>query len=89
MTADVGYVINDVAAVRLNAVYEDAGSFRDGVSMERLGVSPTVTIKPTHRTKIVANMERFHDDRTADRGIPSLLGRPVNVHESQFLRSET
>ena len=84
MTADVGYVINDVAAVRLNAVYEDAGSFRDGVSMERLGVSPTVTIKPTHRTKIVANMERFHDDRTADRGIPSLLGRPVNVHESQF-----
>jgi len=84
MTADVGYVINDVAAIRLNAVYEDAGSFRDGVSMERLGVSPTVTIKPTHRTKIVANMERFHDDRTADRGIPSLLGRPVNVHESQF-----
>ncbi len=84
MTADVGYVINDVAAVRLNAVYEDAGSFRDGVSMERLGVSPTVTFKPTHRTKIVASMERFHDDRTADRGIPSLLGRPVNVHESQF-----
>ncbi|MCG7755994.1 MAG: TonB-dependent siderophore receptor [Nitrosomonas sp.] len=84
LTADVGYVINDVAAVRLNAIYEDADSFRDGVSMERLGVSPTVTIKPTHRTKIVANMERFHDDRTADRGIPSLLGRPVKVHESQF-----
>lgn len=84
MSADVGYVINDVATVRLNAVYEDAGSFRDGVSMERLGVSPTITIKPTHRTKIVANMERFHDDRTADRGIPSLLGRPVKVHESQF-----
>jgi len=84
MTADVGYVINDVAAVRLNAIYEDADSFRDGVSMERLGVSPTVTIKPTHRTKIIANMERFHDDRTADRGIPSLLGRPVKVHESQF-----
>ncbi len=84
MSADVGYVINDVAAVRLNAVYEDAGSFRDGVSMERLGVSPTITIKPTHRTKIVAGMERFHDDRTADRGIPTLLGRPVKVHESRF-----
>ena len=84
MTADVGYVINDVAAVRLNALYENAGSFRDGVSMERLGVSPTVTIKPTHRTKIVAGMERFHDERTADRGIPSFNGRPVNVHESQF-----
>ena len=84
MGTDVGYVINDVAAVRLNAMYEDAGSFRDDVRMERLGVSPTVTLKPTHRTKIIANMERFHDDRTADRGIPSFLGRPANVHESQF-----
>ena len=50
MTGDVGYVINDIAAVRLNALYEDAG-FRDGVNMERLGISPTVTIKPTNRTK--------------------------------------
>jgi|CXWL01.1.fsa_nt_gi catecholate siderophore receptor len=90
MTADVGYVINDVAAVRLNAVYEDAGSFRDGVSSERLGISPTVTLKPTHRTKVVASMERFHDDRTADRGITSVLGArgevtgPVDVRRSQF-----
>lgn len=84
MTADVGYVINDMAAVRLNALYEDAGSFRDGVSMERLGISPTVTLKPTHRTKIVAGMERFHDDRTADRGITSFMGRPVDVDRSQF-----
>jgi catecholate siderophore receptor len=84
MTADVGHVINDVAAVRLNAMYEDAGSFRDGVSMERLGISPTVTLKPTHRTKVIVNMERFHDDRTADRGIPSFMGRPVDVHSSQF-----
>jgi len=90
MTADVGYVINDVAAVRLNALYEDAGSFRDGVSSERLGISPTVTIKPTHRTKVVVNMERFHDDRTADRGITSVLGArgevtgPVDVRRSQF-----
>lgn len=84
MTADVGYVINEMAAIRLNALYEDAGSFRDGVSMERLGVSPTVTLKPTHRTKVVAGMERFHDDRTADRGITSANDRPVDVSRSQF-----
>jgi catecholate siderophore receptor len=88
MTADVGYVINDKAALRLNAMYEDAGSFRDGVNMERLGISPTV--KPTTRTKIVASMERFHDDRTADRGITSVLGTagqitgPVDVSRAQF-----
>ncbi len=90
MTGDVGYVINDVAAIRLNALYEDAGSFRDGVDMERLGIAPTVTVKPTNRTKVVLNMERFHDDRTADRGITSVVGRtgqvtgPVDVGRSQF-----
>ena len=90
MSADVGYVINDIAAVRLNALYENSGSFRDGVDMERLGIAPTLTIKPTHRTKVVVNMERFHDDRTADRGITSVVGGagqvtgPVDVRRAQF-----
>ena len=90
MTADVGHAINDVAAIRLNAMYEDAGSFRNGVTMERWGISPTITLKPTHRTKVIANVERFHDDRTADRGITSVMGNvgevtgPVDVRRSQF-----
>ncbi|HLP81497.1 MAG TPA: TonB-dependent receptor, partial [Nitrosomonas sp.] len=90
MTADVGHAINDIAAIRLNAMYEDAGSFRNGVSMERWGISPTITLKPTHRTKVIASVERFHDDRTADRGITSVVGRsgevtgPVDVRRSQF-----
>ncbi|MDT8364039.1 MAG: TonB-dependent siderophore receptor, partial [Nitrosomonas sp.] len=90
MSADTSYVINDIAAVRLNALYEEAGSFRNGVDMERLGISPTVTIKPTRRTKVVVNMERFHDDRTADRGITSVVGSagqvtgPVSVKRAQF-----
>lgn len=90
MSADVGYVINDIAAVRLNGLYEESGSFRNGVDMERLGIAPTLTIKPTHRTKVVVNMERFHDDRTADRGITSVVGStgqvtgPVDVKRAQF-----
>jgi catecholate siderophore receptor len=93
MTADIGQGIHDKVAFRLNAMYENADSFRGGVDMTRLGVSPTVTIKPTNRTKIVLNMERFHDRRTADRGIPSFnsdrfnpssVGGPVNVGRSQF-----
>lgn len=84
MTADISQGVHEKAAFRLNAMYEDADSFRDGVDMMRLGVSPTVTIKPTNRTKVVLNMERFHDKRTADRGIPSFMGGPVNVSRSQF-----
>lgn len=84
MTADVNQVINDRVAFRINGVFEDAGSFREGVDSLRLGISPTVTIKATDRTKVVLNMERFHDERTADRGIPSFQGRPVDVKRSQF-----
>ncbi len=91
MTADVNHAINEHVAFRMNGVFEDAGSFRNGVESQRLGISPTVTIKPTDRTKLVANMERYHDERTADRGITSfqpdnLAPRtgPVDVKPSLF-----
>lgn len=83
-TVDVGAAINEVAAFRLNAMYEDGNSYRDGVSLERKGINPTITIKPTDHTKIVVGAEYFKDDRTADRGIPSFQGRPVDVKRSQF-----
>ena len=84
MTADINQPIHDQIALRVNGLFEDAGSFRDGVDSTRLGISPTVTFKPTDRTKVVVNMERYYDDRTADRGIPSFQGRPFDVKSSQF-----
>jgi catecholate siderophore receptor len=81
---DVGQGINEAAAVRLNAVYENSGSFRDGVDLKRYGVNPTVTIMPTDNTKVVLNAEYFKDERVADRGIPSFQGRPVNTNVSTF-----
>ena len=84
ITADINQGVHDKIAFRLNGMYEDAGSFRDGVNFSRRGISPTVTIMPTRRTKVVLNMERFHDRRTADRGIPSFNGAPAKVGRSQF-----
>ena len=84
MTADINQAVHDKIAFGLNAMYEDAGSVRDGVNLRRNGVSPTVTFMPTNRTKVVFNMERFHDRRTADRGIPSFQGAPAKVGRSQF-----
>ncbi len=84
ITADINQGVHDKIAFRLNAMYEDSGSFRDGVNLSRRGISPTITILPTKRTKVVLNMERFHDRRTADRGIPSFNDAPVKVGRSQF-----
>jgi len=76
MSLDTGYVLNDKVAFRMNGLYEHSRSHRKGQETQRYGISPTVTIKPTNKTKIVIQAELFKDDRTADRGIPSKNGRP-------------
>ncbi len=81
---DVGQGINDVVAVRLNTMYENSDSYRDGVNLKRFGFNPTVTIKPTDNTKVVLKAEYFKDERTADRGVPSFQGRPLATDVSTF-----
>ena len=72
VSGDYGQAINDEVAFRINAVYEDSDSYRNGVNLERFGVTPTITIRPDDNTKIVASMEYFKDKRIADRGVPSV-----------------
>ncbi len=71
VSADFGQAINDEIAFRINTVYENSDSYRDGVNLERYGVTPTLTIKPSDKTKIVLSAEYFKDKRVADRGVPS------------------
>ena len=93
---DIGRPINEVMAVRLNAMYEHSNSYRDGVDLERGGVNPTLTIKPTPQTKVVLSGEYFFDRRVADRGIPSFgtingvanSGRPADTHWSTFFGNQ-
>ena len=78
-TIDIGNAINDVAAFRLNAVYEDANSYRNGMTLERYGVTPTLTIRPSDKTKIVLSAEYFMDKRIGDRGMPSRQNGTSNL----------
>lgn len=71
VSADFGQALNEEVAFRVNGVYENSDSYRDGVNLERFGVTPTVTIRPDDQTKIVVGMEYFKDKRVADRGVPS------------------
>jgi catecholate siderophore receptor len=70
-TLDAGQAINENVAVRLNAFYEGTDTFRDFGKIERYGINPTVTLKPTDDTTIKLSYEYLHDARTADRGNPS------------------
>jgi catecholate siderophore receptor len=83
-TADVDQPIGGKLALRLNAMYENSGSFRDHVNLDRHGINPTLTFTPGKQTKITLNYENLRDDRVADRGIPSFQGRPVDVDASTY-----
>jgi catecholate siderophore receptor len=54
------------------------------VDNERYGVNPTLALALGARTTLRAGYEFFHDDRTADRGIPSFQGRPLPTEASTF-----
>lgn len=85
---DLNSGINETLAVRINAMIEDSGSFRQGVESEKKAINPTFTFKPSDKTKIVVGMEYFNDKRTNDRGIPSvsngLQSRPFSTSRSTF-----
>lgn len=83
IAADFGQAINEEIAFRINAVYEKSDSYRDGVGLERYGVTPTFTIIPSDKTKITLGMEYFKDKRVADRGIPSANGAGNSVNNRQ------
>ena len=81
---DVGDAFTATMAGRINAVYENSGSYRNFVTLERYGVNPTLTYRPNESTILKLAYEYFHDRRVTDRGIPSQFGRPYRTDPSTF-----
>ncbi|MBX9931620.1 MAG: TonB-dependent siderophore receptor [Methylobacterium sp.] len=82
LAVDVGDKVSDSVAFRLNGVFEDTGTYRDFVDICRYGVNPTMTFLIGPATTLKLSYEYFHDERTADRGIPSQFGRPYRYREN-------
>lgn len=82
--ADFGNATSDTVAYRINAMAENAGSFRNAVQRELRGLAPSFAIGLGDNTRMVLNAELFRDDRTVDRGIPSFLGKPLPIDNSTF-----
>jgi catecholate siderophore receptor len=84
LTADLANALTNTAAFRVTGLFEDSGSYRNGVTIERQGINPTVALRAGVRTTVTLGFEYFHDRRTADRGVPSAGGRPVETDASTF-----
>src|ERR1051325_8062121 len=88
-TADFDQPLGNKLALRINGLYENSGSFRNGVDLERYGVNPTATLILGPKTAVKLSYEHFHDGRVADRGIPSFHGLPVDVPIETFFGDPT
>lgn len=83
LTGDLDQALGDSLGLRLNGVYENGESFRRGVEMERYGVNPVLGAS-FGDTRVDLSYEYFHDRRTADRGVPAFLGRPLRGFDRTF-----
>ncbi|WP_430444461.1 TonB-dependent receptor [Sphingorhabdus contaminans] len=90
ISADLNAPFNDVAAVRLNAVYENLDSHRDFVGGERYAWNPYLAFKLGADWNLGLSYEYVHDDRTTDRGVPSIAtvtgqpNTPLRGYRDQF-----
>lgn len=81
---DLGNKFNDSIAWRLNAMAEDGNTFRQGASLNRWAINPTVSFALGARTLLTLDFEHLRDDRTADRGFPSFNGAPYSADPKTF-----
>ncbi|MEL6398362.1 MAG: TonB-dependent siderophore receptor [Cyanobacteria bacterium J06626_4] len=88
-------------AYRLNAAYENAGSFRDGVDTERFFIAPTLSWEISDNTELTLEFSYLNDTRPQDQGLVILsddevadipfdtfLGDPDTPSEFEETRTE-
>jgi catecholate siderophore receptor len=85
IAGDVSLPIADVAAVRLNAFYEEFASNRDVYDGRFIGINPAGTLQLGEATRLLASYTYDDDRRIVDRGLPSFRGRPLRGNDDRFI----
>ena len=65
-------------AVRLNAAYEQADSYRDVINKDRFYVNPSISWKIDDKTEFIAEMDYLDGEGTPDRGTYNTKGASEN-----------
>lgn len=83
-TLDAGTKLTHDVAVRLNALYQDADSFRDHNYTNRWGVAPSIKFNITKDTDLTLHLLHQEEDSVYDQGLPMFRGKPANVAIEKF-----
>ncbi|CAJ1913291.1 TPA: TonB-dependent receptor [Aeromonas hydrophila] len=88
LAADLNGEAGEQVQVRLNLAQEDKDSFRNGVTSKRTLLAPSVNWEISDKLNWLLQYERNEHDRTPDRGIPGVNGRPADVPK-EYVYSDT
>jgi iron complex outermembrane recepter protein len=86
-TLDIYGAVNGSSKVayRFNTSYENALSYRDDVSSERIYFNPSFLIRATNNTDIVIEGDYLKDNRTLDFGIGAINYEIADIPRSRFI----
>ncbi len=84
LAADLDQPLTQTIGARLNATYEEFDNHRQDFAGRFIGVNPTLAFAPDDVTRIDLSYNYDDDRRTADRGVPSLGGRPLEGFRDTF-----
>lgn len=83
-TLDLNQPFGDASAVRVNGMYTDDESFRDGPRYRRWGAAPSVAFGIGTDDELTLAYYRLEDDNVPDMGVPYFAGRPIEVPAERF-----
>jgi catecholate siderophore receptor len=83
-TVDVGGAVTNFLNVRLSALYQDAGSFREFNFTDRWGIAPAIGIAFSKDTNLTLQLLHQKEDSVFDYGLPMFHGRPARVSRDTF-----
>lgn len=88
LAADLNGEASEQVQLRLNMAQEDKDSFRNGVKSKRTLLAPSANWEISDNLNWLVQYERNEHDRTPDRGIPGINGRPADVPR-EYVYSDT
>ncbi|MGE0642287.1 MAG: TonB-dependent siderophore receptor [Nitrospira sp.] len=86
-TIDIGGPLNESKTLtyRFNGLYENAGSYREGVRSERIFLAPTFGWELGPRTTFRFDAEYLYDNTPIDRGLVAIGGGVASIPVTRFL----
>ncbi|HGY1014672.1 TPA: TonB-dependent receptor [Aeromonas salmonicida subsp. smithia] len=88
VAADLNAEAGERVQLRLNMAQEDKDSFRNDVTSKRTLLAPSANWEISDKLNWLVQYERNAHDRTPDRGIPGVNGRPADVPK-EYVYSDT